>query len=106
MKIDNINNMFKGWFIGNFEPTLFKTDEFEVAVKDYKAGEKEESHYHKIATEYTVIAFGKVRMNGIEYNKGDIIIMEPEESTDFEALEDCSTVVVKVPCSKNDKYTI
>jgi hypothetical protein len=32
--------MFKGWFVGDFTPTAFKTDACEVAVKTYKAGEK------------------------------------------------------------------
>jgi hypothetical protein len=35
---------------------------------------------------------------------GDIVLIHPNESTDFECLEDGSTTVVKIPCSKNDKY--
>jgi len=51
-----------------------------------------------------MIVYGKVKMNGIIYKEGDIILIETNESTDFEALTDCINVVVKVPCSKNDKY--
>ncbi|WP_233964726.1 hypothetical protein [Pectobacterium versatile] len=106
MKLDNLSNMKGGWFIGNFEPSLLKTNDCEVAVKSYKKGDYEESHYHKIATEYTIIISGRVKMNGIEYNTGDIIIMEPNESTDFECLEDGTTnVVVKIPGANNDKYS-
>ena len=104
MKIDKISNMFKGWFIGDFEPTLFNTKDFEVAVKYYKCGDYEESHTHKISTEFTVIIDGEVEMNKIKYKKGDIIIIEPNEYTDFKCLKDTSTVVIKTPCSKNDKY--
>ena len=43
-------------------------------------------------------------MNGIEYNAGDIIVMEPGEATDFEAVTDAVNVVVKVPGANNDKY--
>lgn len=44
-------------------------------------------------------------MNGVEYNKGDIIVIEPMESADFEALEDgTQNVVVKYPGANNDKY--
>ena len=65
----------------------------------------EELHYHKIATEITVITQGRVKMNGVEYIKGDIIVMEPGESTDFECLEDgTQNVVVKIPGVNNDKY--
>jgi hypothetical protein len=43
-------------------------------------------------------------MNGIEYVKGDIVIVEPLESTDFEALENTIATVVKYPGASNDKY--
>ncbi|MDR2906226.1 MAG: hypothetical protein LBU73_09760 [Helicobacteraceae bacterium] len=105
MKIDKLSNMKGGWFIGNFSPSLLKTNDCEVAVKSYKKGDYEESHYHKIATEYTAIITGRVKMNGVEYNAGDIIVMEPNEATDFECMEDGTTnVVVKIPGANNDKY--
>jgi quercetin dioxygenase-like cupin family protein len=104
MDIFNLQDYFKGWFIGNFEPSLLKSDDFEIGIKKYKAGEYEEKHLHKIATEYTVIVSGKVEMNGKEYNSDDIIVIKPNESTDFKVLEDSVTVVVKTPCVKNDKY--
>jgi hypothetical protein len=99
-----LEQMMKGWFIGDFEPSLHKTKEVEVGVKHYKAGDKEESHYHKIAVEFTVILFGEVKMSGIFYKQGDIIKINSGTSTDFEAITDVSTVVVKIPGAKNDKY--
>ena len=104
MKIAKLDDMVKGWFVGNFNPTLLKTNDVEVAVKEYKKGDKEEKHYHKIATEITIIVSGRVKMNGIEYSKGDIIVIEPNEVTDFEALEDTVNTVVKFPGVNNDKY--
>jgi hypothetical protein len=104
MKKVNLNDMVGGWFIGDFEPSLSKSKDFEVAVKNYKKGDYEESHYHKISTEYTVILNGKVKMNGIEHDSGSILTILPTESTDFLALTDVTTVVVKTPSSKNDKY--
>ncbi|OCG12917.1 hypothetical protein A9G09_09110 [Gilliamella sp. wkB292] len=105
MKIAKLNDMVKGWFIGNFEPSLCKTNDVEVAVKTYKKGDREDKHYHKIATEYTVIISGRVKMNNTEYVAGDIIVMEPNEATDFECLEDDTmNVVVKLPGANNDKY--
>ena len=35
-----LEDFTKGWFIGNFEPTLFN-DDFEVGIKEYKSGDKE-----------------------------------------------------------------
>lgn len=105
MKIAKLEDMIKGWFVGNFDPTLFRTNDVEVAVKSYNKGDYEAKHYHKIATELTVIISGRVRMNGVDYGKGDIIVMEPNEATDFECLEDnTQNVVVKIPGANNDKY--
>jgi len=105
MIISKLLDMKGGWFIGNFDPSLFKTNDCEVAVKSYKKGDYEEAHYHKIATEYTVIITGRVKMNGIEYKAGDIIVMQPNEDTDFQCLEDGTiNVVVKIPGVNNDKY--
>lgn len=105
MKTARLEDMVKGWFIGNFEPSLMRTEDVEVAVKRYAAGDSEGRHYHRRATEYTVIVSGRVRMNGIEYGEGDIIVMEPGEDTDFECLENGTVnVVVKLPGATDDKY--
>ena len=106
MKVAKLDEMTKGWFIGNFSPTIYKTNDVEVAVKTYKKCDKEEKHCHKIATEFTVILYGKVKMNENIYKKGDIICIEPCEATDFECFEDSSNVVVKIPGANNDKYLI
>ena len=104
MKKNNLQNMTKGWFIGNFFPSIINTTDFEVAVKYYNEGDYETKHYHKISSEITVIVEGKVKMFDKVFKKGDIISIEPLESTDFLALKKTITVVVKVPSSNNDKY--
>ena len=106
MTLSNLNEMTKGWFIGNFEPSLLKTNDVEVAVKSYKKCDKESKHFHKIATEFTVILSGKVRMFDKEFEKDSIIKIEPNEATAFECLEDSVTVVVKFPGANNDKYEV
>lgn len=103
-KTFKLKDMKKGWFIGNFSPTIINTNDVEVAVKKYIKGEHEEKHYHKIATEITVITKGKVRMNGEIFKEGSIILIEPYQSTDFLALTDVTTTVVKYPGAINDKY--
>jgi quercetin dioxygenase-like cupin family protein len=104
MKLNKLSRMTRGWFVGNFEPTIFKTDAAEAGIKSYKAGDNEKSHCHKIATEITTIVSGKVEMNGKTFSDGDIILIEPGEYTDFKSITDSVTVVVKVPCVKGDKY--
>lgn len=105
MKKYQLNQMTKGWFVGDFSPTIIKTQAVEVGVKEYRKNDYEATHHHKVATEITVIVSGKVRMNGELYSAGDIIVIEPGEATDFEVLEDVTTVVVKYPGAQNDKYT-
>lgn len=100
----NLNDMVKGWFIGDFTPTVKTTKDFEFAIKYYNGGDYEERHHHKISTEYTIIIDGIVKMNEIQYSKGDIIVVEPNESTDFKCLTNVVTAVVKIPSTKNDKY--
>ena len=104
MKVFNLNDMVKGWFVGNFEPTTMRTKDVEVAVKKYQAGDYEPTHHHKIATEITVISEGQVQMNGITYGAGSIIVTEPGESTDFRALTNVTSTVVKLPGANFDKY--
>ena len=104
MKVFNLEDMTKGWFIGNFTPAVLSTNQVEVAVKRYKAGEYEPAHHHKVATEITVIIEGEVKMNDVVYKAGAILVIYPCTPTDFLAVTDVSTVVVKYPGANNDKY--
>ncbi|NUW73826.1 cupin domain-containing protein [Vibrio mediterranei] len=104
MEKSRIEDFVRGWFVGGFEPSLYKTTDVEIAVQRFNKGDLEASHCHKIATEITVIISGKAKMNGFILNEGDILSIEPGEYTDFEALEDTVTVVAKLPGALNDKY--
>ncbi|EFL6449384.1 hypothetical protein KVQ01_19075 [Escherichia coli] len=106
MKNFKLDDMIKGWFVGGFSPTAFATEDCEVAVKKYKCGDKEEAHYHKLATEITVIISGTVKMLDKEWHQGDIIVLSPGEITSFEAITDAINVVVKLPGALNDKYVV
>ncbi len=106
MEAYNLSDMVKGWFVGGFTPTVHQTEDVEVAVKHYRAGDNEVAHYHKIATEITVVVEGRIRMNGVYYVKGDMIKLEPGEATDFWAISDSITVVVKHPGAKDDKWLV
>jgi len=99
-----LDDMFKGWFVGDFQPTIFNSKDVEVAIKYYKAGDVEELHHHKVSTEITVVVEGQVRMLDKIWSKGDILLLEPNTSTSFEAITDAINVVVKLPSAKNDKY--
>tara|TARA_B110000037_G_C16993495_1_gene454107 strand:- start:59 stop:379 length:321 start_codon:yes stop_codon:yes gene_type:complete len=104
MKKFNLKDMIGGWFVGDFEPTIIKTDKAEVAIKKYKKGHYEKLHHHKLADEVTVLVSGKAKMNDEIVFSNDIILIEKNENTDFTALEDCVTVVFKTGSFENDKY--
>lgn len=103
----SLSNMVKGWVIGDFEPSLLKSHQLEVGVKFYNEGDTEDKHYHSLATEITIVSNGSIQMNNNKYFKGDIIIVEQNEPTDFKSLEDNTvTTVIKFPSVVNDKYFI
>jgi mannose-6-phosphate isomerase-like protein (cupin superfamily) len=104
VKVFRLTEMTKGWFVGDFSPAAYRTQAAEVAVKTYVAGTVEKRHVHRVAPEVTLILHGRARMNASHYESGDIVLIEPGESTDFEALTDVTTVVVKVPSVAGDKY--
>ncbi|MDE2025551.1 MAG: hypothetical protein KGJ07_03590 [Patescibacteria group bacterium] len=106
MKTHNLLQFTRGWFIGNFDPSLAKTEGFEVGIKQYKKGDVEEPHFHKVAQEYTVIISGLFRINGKIYKKDSIINFEPNDISHFECIKDGSTVVIKIPSVKGDKYVV
>jgi len=104
MKIYHESDMTKGWIIGDFLPCVIPSKYFEVGLKRYKKNEFEQSHTHKIATEITMVIEGSAKMNEKILEKGTIILIEPGESTNFLALEDTITMVIKTPSIPNDKY--
>ena len=106
MELYNLKNMIKGWFIGNFEPTILKTDLFEIAIKKYKAGDEEKEHYHKIAKEFTIVVSGVVSFDGEKYYEDDVIIIDKNEIVKFKSITDSKTLVIKIPSCVNDKYII
>lgn len=99
-----IEDMANGWFIGDFEPSLYKTPVVEVAVKYYKTGDRVEEHCHKLVTEYLVIVEGEAEVVGRRYKKGDIVVILPGVKSDFTAITDVSLTVVKIPGIKDDKH--
>ena len=106
MLVSKLKDYIRGWIIGDFEPSILKTKDFEVGVITYKEGELKPPHIHKIATEYNVLLEGKVVIQGKELNKGDIFILKKGEIADPVFLDDCTILSVKVPSVLGDKYDL
>lgn len=104
MRIFKLDDMTRGWFIGDFEPVVWRTNNCEIAVKKYCAGDIEAEHIHKLAVEVTLVIMGKVKMKGEILDAGSIILLDAGESSSFECLEDAITVVYKSCSAVGDKY--
>jgi hypothetical protein len=103
VKIAKLSQFIGGWFIGNFDPAIVKTETFEACVKRYKAGSSEATHFQRVAWEVTVVVDGKCMLGGQELSSGDIVKLEPLESASFEAITDCIVVAIKSPSMPADK---
>ncbi len=99
----NLSEYKNGWLLGNFSPAVIQTTDFEVCVKTFRFGDREISHYQVIATEITVVLSGKVRMGEILLAEDEILVVEPGEIVDFEALTDCKVLGIKFPSLPEDK---
>jgi mannose-6-phosphate isomerase-like protein (cupin superfamily) len=106
VNVHKLDEMLRGWFVGDFEPTVYRTSDVEVAVKRYVPGDREECHVHKVASELTVVVTGRVRMGGVELGPGDIVELRPGEPSDFLALTEATVVAVKLPAVAGDKYLV
>tara|TARA_X000000950_G_C13310202_1_gene416236 strand:+ start:117 stop:440 length:324 start_codon:yes stop_codon:yes gene_type:complete len=106
MKIAKLKNMKKGWFIGDFNPSVLKTKDFEVGVVFREKGLQEKPHYHAIATEYNLVISGSFNLNGKDLIEGDIFVIESGEIVRPIFHEDTRILSVKVPSAIGDKHEV
>lgn len=106
MNITKLKDYVRGWIIGDFEPTVLRTKDFEVGVLTHPKGEKWPAHYHKESVEYNVLVKGRMTVQNTELNTGDVFIFDKGEVADPVFHEDCTVVCVKVPSLPSDKFEI
>ena len=106
MQVYRIEDFTRGWFIGDFLPSIFRTPDFEVGLLTHKKGEKWPAHYQKIATEFNVLVSGSLEIIGKKIVPGDVFVIEPFEIGEPIFHEDCVVLCVKIPSVPNDKYEV
>tara|TARA_A100001015_G_scaffold131832_1_gene146367 strand:- start:1796 stop:2116 length:321 start_codon:yes stop_codon:yes gene_type:complete len=104
MIFSNLKKMKLGWFVGDFEPNVFKSKEVEISLKRIKKGFKEEPHFHKLSKELNLIVNGSLKINDKILYIDDIFVFEENEISNVTFLQDTTLVVVKIPSIPNDKY--
>jgi len=98
-----LDSMKRGWLVGNFEPSILKTDLFEVAYMRHKKDEYSAAHVHNELSEYNVLIHGKMKMNNEVIEKGNVFIVPKGMLTHTNFLEDCEVLCIKVPSVPSDK---
>jgi quercetin dioxygenase-like cupin family protein len=106
MIIDKMERMVRGWFIGDFEPSILRTKDFEVAYLRHAKGERWDPHYHAASVEYNYLIRGSMIIQGTTLRAGDIFVLEKGDVADPDFLEDCELICVKVPSLPSDKYKV
>ena len=106
MNLFNLKNMTKGWVVGDFEPSVLKTSNFEAAIQTHKKGYKAPLHLHKKFVEINVIVTGKMKVNGRDLGSGDIFVFDVMEVSDAEFFEDTTLVVIRPGSDPTDKHEV
>ena len=93
----------RGWFMGDFPEAVYRTQDFEVNWQNNAKGHSP-SHLHKVVTEIQLVTRGRMLVNGVVFEAGDICYLEPGDIGQLEFLEDTETVCIKFPSRPDDKY--
>lgn len=110
MYTKSLDEFVRGWVIGDFEPSLLRTKEFEVGVIRHPKGEKWPKHLHKEATEYNILVSGKMIIMEGDYgwpiHAPKVFVIPSGEAIKPIFIEDCVVVTIKVPSAIGDKYIV
>jgi choline kinase len=102
----SLDKMYRGWFIGNFEPSVHKTKDFEVGYLLHKKGERWDIHYHAHMKEVNLLVKGRMILNNKEINENEIFIIDKNVIAAPTFLEDCYIICIKIPSVVGDKVVI
>jgi len=106
MIVSNIDDYIKGWFVGDFDKSIHRTNLFEVAHHKHKKGDPTFPHYHKLTTELNYIVQGELMVSGKHLKTGDMWIYEASEVSSVEFLSDTDLIIVRWPSIPTDKYDV
>ena len=106
MYSNKLSEMTRGWFVGDFEPSAYRTNEAEAGIRLLEAGYCEQAHYHRTSVKVIAVLAGKLRMFHREWLEDDIVVFEPGDISSIEALQDSKIVMLLLPGIKNDKVYV
>ena len=101
-----ISQFHRGWILGNFFPTLLKTDKIEVGILSHKANEIWPYHIHDYSDEYNYVYSGEMTVNDQFYKTGDGFFIPKGHPAVPQFKTDCLVICVKIPSIPTDKRII
>ena len=101
-----VDSFVRGWFIGDFEPSIIRTKTWEVALLRHNKGEKWDFHYHAQADEVNVLLNGRMMLNGYEIRARNVFTIPKKQIACPLFLEDCLILCIKTPSVIGDKICI
>lgn len=99
-KSHSLNNFKKGWFLGNFYPTIDKNERIELGLLHFKKNENLNQDLNEIfnenqneTTQETFLIKGKIKTNDKFINENEFFHF----SSNIEFLTDCEIFFIKTP---------
>ena len=102
----DLSNYKAGWIIGDFEPSIIKTKDFEVGILTHKKNEKWDYHYHAFVNEINILIEGSMLLNEIEIYKNQLFYIPKKQIASPIFLEDCKVLCIKTPSIIGDKVCL
>lgn len=106
MKVIDTENLVGGWFVGNFEPTTYKTEFCEVSYRCHRAEETPSAHYHRYCDEINYLVSGKMEINGQLVESPCVFIIDANEIIHPIFLTDAVIIVVKISTRPDNKMIV
>lgn len=108
-----LSKFTRGWFIGNFLPSVLQLKECEVGYLHHQQGEAWPMHYQKVATEINYLVKGSITFQFLDghedtVNAGDVFVFPPGKAYAAKPIfhTDCEVVCIKSPSIPDDKVVI
>ena len=101
-----IEEYMRGWLIGNFEPAIVKTRDYEIGILTHAAGEQWGFHYHQHCKEINILLSGHFLLNNIPISTGTVFIINKNVIACPKFLETCKILCIKIPSVPGDKTII
>jgi len=106
LTLGDLSTYTRGWIIGDFVPSLFRTSEFEVGLLEHKKGEAWGYHTHDRLTEYNYLVEGSMVLNDIHLCTGSAFRLDKEVPAVPHFETDCYILCIKIPSVPGDKRAL